>query len=253
MRKDGPRWEMESIEVKAKHHHDQPPATSRSGRSAYARRDYSKLTATSDRIKEPLSVKEALGRSDAKRWIEAINAELKSFDEKEVYELIPNPGNNNIVGSKVVFKIKRTKEGLIKRYKARLVAQGFSQQEGIDYLETSSPVARLDSLKMVLAISAMEDWEAEQMDVPTCFLNSPIDPTLQILMRQPKGYEKKGFEDWVWKLKKSIYGLKQASKDLHDLANKTLKEMGFKPCATDNCVFTKETPTGLFYIVLFYY
>jgi hypothetical protein len=68
---------------------------------------------------------------------------------------------------------------------------------------------------------------------------------------RPKGYEKKGFEDWVWKLKKSIYGLKQASKDWHDLANKTLKEMGFKPCATDNCVFTKEIPTGLFYIVLY--
>ena len=96
------------------------------------------------------------------------------------------------------------------RYKARLVAKGYTQIEGIDFQETFSPVARYEAIRFLLAHAALEDWEIEAMDIKMAFLDSELDE--EIYMEQPEGFVKRGEENKVCRLKKAIYGLKQASR-----------------------------------------
>ncbi|RVW81915.1 Retrovirus-related Pol polyprotein from transposon TNT 1-94 [Vitis vinifera] len=152
---------------------------------------------------------------DSSKWMEAMNEELKSMAHNGVWDLIELPNNCKPVGCKWVFKTKRDAKGNIERFKARLVAKGFTQKEGIDYKDTFSPVSKKDSLRIIMALVAHFDLELHQMDVKTAFLNGNLDE--DIYMEQPEGFAKKGNEHLVCKLKKSIYGLKQASRQCSDL------------------------------------
>src|SRR6267154_5573930 len=119
--------------------------------------------------------------------------------------LVELPSGQKAIKSKWVFKHKA--DG---RFHARLVAKGFTQIHGIDYDETFSPVARFESLRLLLALAALEDWEIHQMDVKSVFLNGVLDE--EIYMEQPQGFITPGTETKVCRLKKAIYGLKQASR-----------------------------------------
>ena len=114
------------------------------------------------------------------------------------------------MGCKWVYKTKRHADGSIERHKARLVAKGFTQKEGIDFTETFSPVSTKDAFRMIMAMVAHFDMELYQMDVKTAFLNGELEEN--IYMRQPEGFIEQGSEHLVCKLKKSIYGVKQASR-----------------------------------------
>ena len=116
---------------------------------------------------------------------------------------------------------------------AKLVAKGFTQKEGIDYKDTFSPVSKKDSLRIIMALVAHFDLELHQMDVKTAFLNGNLDE--DIYMEQPEGFAKKGNEDLVCKLKKSIYGLKQASRQWYIKFNNTITSFGFKENIVDQC------------------
>ncbi|KAL6334275.1 hypothetical protein AAG906_014675 [Vitis piasezkii] len=143
--------------------------------------------------KDPVSFSQAMESDDSSKWMEAMNEELKSMAHNGVWDLIELPNSCNI-----------------ERFKARLVAKGFTQKEGIDYKDTFSPVSKKDSLRIIMALVAHFDLELHQMDVKTAFLNGNLDE--DIYMEQPEGFAKKGNEHLVCKLKKSIYGLKQASR-----------------------------------------
>ncbi len=130
-----------------------------------------------------------------------------------------------------------------------MVAKGFTQKDGIDYFDTTSPVAKPASIKAVLSIAAIEDYEIHQMDVSTAFLISELKEN--IYMEQPKGFATPGQEQKVCKLNKSLYGLKQASHEWNQNIDATLTACGFISTKSDPCVYVRDQENGKFYIVLY--
>ncbi|KAL0427547.1 UNVERIFIED_CONTAM: Retrovirus-related Pol polyprotein from transposon TNT 1-94 [Sesamum latifolium] len=141
-------------------------------------------------------------------WYDAMKEEIASMDKNQVWELTKLPEGAKTVGCKWVYKTKRDPSGRIERYKARLVAKGYTQKEGVDYRETFSPVSKKDSFRVIMALVAHFNLELHQMDVKTAFLNGDLEE--EVYMSQPEGFSHDS--DLVCKLKKSIYGLKQASR-----------------------------------------
>ena len=162
---------------------------------------------------------------------------------------MPLPKARKSVGCKWVFKLKLKADGSVDRHKARLVAKGYSQQQGLDFTETFAPVAKFASIRAALAIAALEDIEIHQMDVETAFLNGNLEE--EIYMDQPEGFIKPGTENLVCKLKKSLYGLKQASRAWNSVIDKFLKEIGASKCAGDHCIYALEHGASRMIIILY--
>jgi len=156
---------------------------------------------------EPATLQDAMSSTNAERWKEAIKDELKSLKDNDAWEYAKLPPGRKPVACKWVFRVKRGPLGDVIKFKARLVAKGFTQTEGVDYHKTYAPVARFTSIRCLLALAAVYDWEAHQMDVKTAFLHGELHE--EIFMLPPEGHEE---GKNVWKLKKSLYGLKQASR-----------------------------------------
>ena len=135
------------------------------------------------------------------------------------------------------------------RKKARLVAKGFSQRPGTDYGETFSPVARYESIRMLLAMSVLEKWDIEALDVKTAFLYGDLDE--EIYMTQPEGFIVKGQENKVYRLKKALYGLKQASYAWNKQADKSLKSLGFKCARSDSGIYVKGHRKSIIVCILY--
>lgn len=159
---------------------------------------------------EPQSINEALDGKDANKWKQALEEEYNSLIKNETWELVPPPEGCNIVGSKWVMKVKRDANGNVDRHKARLVAQGYSQTHGVDYEEVFSPVAKYSSIRTLLALANKHNLEIHQRDVKTAFLNSYIEH--DIYMSQPDGFIDPDHPEYVCKLRKSLYGLKQSAR-----------------------------------------
>ena len=139
--------------------------------------------------------------------------------------------------------------GTIDKYKARLVIQGYRQKEGLDYFDTYSPVTRINSIRIILAIAAMRNLKVHQMDVKTASLNGDLDE--EIYMEQPEGFVAPGQGNKVCKLVKSLYGLKQAPKQWHEKFDRVMLANGFKINECDKCVYVKNTENG--YVILCLY
>jgi len=168
---------------------------------------------------EPTTVDEALSDDG---WILAMQEELNQFQRNDVWDLVPKPLHKNIIGTKWVFRNKLNEQGEVTRNKARLVAQGYSQQEGIDYTENFAPVARLEAIRLLLSYEINHGIILYQMDVKSVFLNGVIEE--EVFVKQPPGFEDLKHPDHVIKLKKSLYGLKQAPRAWYDrLSNSWLK------------------------------
>ena len=146
------------------------------------------------------------------------------------------PKGRETVGCKWVFDIKHDHEGKISRYKARLVAQGYSQIPGMDYFETFAPVVRHDSLRAMLAIAAIQDLEIRQLDIKGAYLNGDLQE--EIYMRQPEGFDDRSGR--VCRLYKTLYGLKQSGREWNRKLNKRLTELGFSRNEVDHCVYVRE-------------
>ena len=141
-------------------------------------------------------------------WILVMQEELNQFQRNDVCDLVPKPQQKNIIETKWVFRNKLNDQGEVTRNKARLVAQGYNQQEGIDYTETFSLVARLETIRLLLSYIVNHGIILYQLDVKSAFLNGVIEE--EVFVKQPHGFEDLKHPDHVYKLKKSIYGLKQA-------------------------------------------
>lgn len=184
---------------------------------------------------DPLSISEAKQRSDWKEWQKAINEEYDSLKKNNTWTECVLPVGRKAISCKWVFKLKRKSDGDIDKYKARLVAMGFSQTQGFDYNETYAPVAKLTTLRILLSIAAQMDLKVHQMDVKGAFLNGDLSE--EIFMELPEGF-KKG--NTVCKLNKSLYGLKQASFSWNQKFNQFMLGIGFKRCMKDRCLYVKD-------------
>ncbi|KAH9707327.1 Integrase catalytic domain-containing protein [Citrus sinensis] len=157
---------------------------------------------------EPSTFHEALNSSDVALWMTAMQEEIEALHKNKTWELIPLPRGRKAIGNKWVYKIKRDGNDQVERYRARLVVKGYAQKEGIDFNEIFSPVVRLTTVRIVLAMCATFDLHLEQLDVKTAFLHGELEE--EIYMLQPEGFAEIGNENLVCKLNKSLYGLKQA-------------------------------------------
>ena len=193
---------------------------------------------------DPRSFKEAMRSEQADDWMEAMKREYNSLMENKTWELVQRPKGVNIVGSRWVYTMKRNDAGVPVKPKARFVAKGFSQQFGFDFFETWSPVTRLPSIRCVLSLAAMFDWDCENMDVDTAFLNAPISET--IFVEQPEGFVESGpkGEPLVCKMNKSLYGLKQSPRNWNHVIDEWFKEYGFSVSEVDPCLYVKRSEPG---------
>ncbi|KAJ3473654.1 hypothetical protein NLI96_g12893 [Meripilus lineatus] len=191
---------------------------------------------------EPKSYKEAVKGKEAEHWMKGCEKEMGRLKRYGTYILVEPPAGANIIGSKWVFRRKKDAIGKIIEYKARLVAQGFTQTYGVDYTDTFAPVAKLTSIRVILALAARNDWEIHQMDVKSAYLNGTLDEV--IYMKQPEGFIEPGKEHLVAQLIKTIYGLKQSGRYWYQEFSQALAELGFVKCAADPCVFYHHSSSG---------
>ncbi|KAL4016719.1 hypothetical protein IC575_024376 [Cucumis melo] len=198
---------------------------------------------------DPVSFSQAIKEDNSTKWLDAMKEELKSMNDNEVWDLVELPKESKRVRCKWVFKTKRDSNDNIERYKARLVAKGYTQKDGIDYKETFSPVSKKDSLRIIMALVAYYDLELHQMDVKTAFLNGNLDE--EVFMDQPEGFMVEGKEHMVCKLKRSIYGLKQASRRWYLKFNDTITSFGFKENIVDQCIYLKISESKFIILVLY--
>jgi len=171
---------------------------------------------------EPLSFK------DANRylvWYNAMQEEIQALHSNHTWSLVSSHPSMNVIGSRWVYKIKRDADGRIDRYKARLVARGFSQQEGIDYLETFSLVVKPTTVRLVLTIAVSYGWNIHQLDVYNAFLNDILQD--EVYMAQPLGFVDSVMSSHMCRLHKSLYGLKQAPQTWYNRLSEFLISIGF--------------------------
>jgi hypothetical protein len=201
------------------------------------------------KMNDPASYKEAMMSENSKRWLEAMEDELSSMSSNGAWDLVEIPNGAKNVGCKWIYETKYDYKGKIERFKARLVAKGFTQREEIDYTETFSPVSKKDSIRIVMTLVAHYDLELHQMDVKTAFLNGNMQEN--VYMTQSEGFVVEGKEHMGCKLKKSIYGLKQASRQWYLKFDEVIKKFGFIENQVDNCIYVK-IKWSMFIILVLY-
>ncbi|GKC12161.1 putative retrotransposon protein [Tanacetum coccineum] len=173
---------------------------------------------------EPPHEEEALvRRSESDKWLDAMNAEMQSMKDNQVWPLVELPPNGKTVGNKWLFKKKTDMDSNVHTYKARLVAKGFTQTYRVDYKEMFSPVADIRAIRILIAIAAFYDYKIWKMDVKTAFLNGYLDE--DIYMVQPQGFVDPNNPRKACKFQRSIYGLKQASRSWNKRFDEEIKRM----------------------------
>lgn len=195
--------------------------------------------------KDPVSYEEAINGPDSTQWKRAMDEEMESLRIMGTWEMAKLPPESNVIGSKWVFKTKTDQDGNIIKYKARLVAQGFSQKYGRDYDEVFAPVANPTTLKILLAVAARRNMDVRHFDIQTAYLNG--DLSHDVYMRQPKGYFT-GNKDEVCKLVKNLYGLKQGAKEWNRKFDEVMKRNGYSQSDNDACLYTKIDNGDIVYI-----
>ncbi|GMP54042.1 hypothetical protein CsSME_00019320 [Camellia sinensis var. sinensis] len=172
-----------------------------------------------------------------------MHEELGQFERNKVWTLVPRPRDMNVIGTKWIFKNKSDENGTVVRNKARLVAQGYTQVEGVDYDETFAPVARLESIRILLGVACFLGFKLFQMDVKSAFLNGYLKE--EAYVEQPKGFEDPKCPNHVYKLDKALYGLKQAPRAWYDRLTTFLLDNDFQRGSVDKTLFVKHTKSHI--------
>ncbi|KAM0982243.1 hypothetical protein ACFX2A_015487 [Malus domestica] len=195
---------------------------------------------------EPSHYKQAVLSED---WRNAMKEEFVSLQKQGTWELVPPPVDRNVIGSKWVYKIKKDQDGKVSRYKARLVTQGYSQEQGLDYDETFSPVVRHTTVRLVLSLAAMQGWELRHLDVKNAFLHGELQE--EVFMKQPQGFQDPQHPNHVCKLLKSLYGLKQAPRAWNAKFTSYLPSLDFQSSHSDPSLFVKVCGNDVVILLLY--
>jgi hypothetical protein len=193
-------------------------------------------------VRDPTTYQEALAGPLAKEWQKAMDDEYRALIDNTTWDLVDLPKGRRAIGTKWVFKTKRNADGTVERYKARLVAKGFAQRKGVDYYDTFAPVARMTSIRIILAVAAHEGLRVEQLDVDSAYLNGIIDA--EVFMDQPPSFIDPAHPNRVCRLQKGLYGLKQAGRIWYDDVHSSILEWGFLQTAADPCVYVRTSTEG---------
>ena len=196
---------------------------------------------------EPTTYREAMLSQESSKWQEAMNEEMSSLEENNVWKLVQLPPDRKAIDNRWVFRIKQSTDGSVDRYKARLVAKGYSQRAGIDFDETFSPVARFDTVRSVLSVAATESMYLAQFDVKTAFLYGTLEE--EIYMKQPEGFD--DGTDRVCKLERSLYGLKQSPRCWNKRFVDYLLKLGFVMSDADPCLYVRKCRERKLIVVLY--
>ena len=196
---------------------------------------------------ESTTYKEYLNSSEFNKWLVAIKSKMDSMYENQVWTLVDPPKEIKPIGHKWVFKKKTDMEGNVITYKARLVAKGYCQRQEIYNDKTFSPVAMLNSIRILLAIATHYNYEIWKMDVKITFLNGNL--TEDVYMTQPEGFTSKDGNK-VYKLQRSIYGLKQTSRSWNNQLDETIKGFGFSQNQDEACVCTNVSGSVVVVLIL---
>jgi transposase InsO family protein len=212
------------------------PSSASLGTALLVQKDIIRVFVTKDNVvKIPIHYKDIYSSKEMDKWLEAIDVEYNCLLKKNTWELVDLPPGKPVVGSRWVFDLKYNVDGSVKKYKARLVCQGFSQTYGVDYFETYAPVVTMVTVRLLIALAASHNWPLHQMDVETAFLNAPV--TEEIYVRQSQGHITPGMEDKVYRLNNSLYGLKQACHNWYETLHKFFIGIGLTSSSKDKCLY----------------
>lgn len=228
---------------------------------------------TSDLVGD-ISFREAVNGKDSEEWMKVIAEEIRNLIRNNTWDLVNRPKNRDVVTCRTILRNKIKPDGSLERRKARVVARGFSQRKGIDYSETFAPVARLESVRFLMALAAQKNLMVYQMDIVAAYLNGDLDE--EIYMELPNLIEdslsriikEDGEEsdlgreackmmqilkggDKVCRLKKALYGLRQAGRQWNKKLDQILRELGLKPTANDICLYHSETENEFTFLVVY--
>ncbi|KAH9668310.1 Integrase catalytic domain-containing protein [Citrus sinensis] len=195
---------------------------------------------------EPKSFEDA---ENDESWIMAMQEELNQFERNNMWELVPKLEHQSVISIKWIFRNKMDESGVVVRNKARLVAQGYNQEERIDFDETFAPVTRLESIRMLLAFACHKDFILFQMDVKSAFLNGYIME--EVFVKQPPGFKNEKFPNHVYKLLKALYGLKQAPRAWYDRLKNFLLENDFSMGKADTTLFVKHKNQNILIVQIY--
>ena len=187
-----------------------------------------------------LSIEEPVKFEDANTeecWRRAMDEELGAIQDNKTWKLVNLPNGHKAIGLKWVYKIKKDAEGNLVKHKARLVAKGYVQEQGVDFEEVFAPVARMESVRLLIALAAKESWRLHHMDVKSAFLNGELEE--EVYVKQPPGYIKEGEEHKVLRLHKALSGLRQAPRAWNIKLDHTLISLGFEKSPLEHAIYKR--------------
>ncbi|PLW39848.1 hypothetical protein PCANC_20653 [Puccinia coronata f. sp. avenae] len=222
------------------------PPRRRSGRERKAPDRYgnwAKNASADSDVDTPKTWRQLLKSPKKHRWLKAAEEEFASLLGMQTWRLVPRPAKRRIIKSKWVFKVKRRPDHTIQKLKARLVAMGYSQIQGLDYDEVFSPTLRLETLRLIFSLLATRGWKGRQVDFKTAFLNGHLDKP--VFMEQPPGFEDPQHPDWVCEVNRSLYGLKQSPRQWNIELHKALLNLGLTNSKYDPTLYFKLSSGSL--------
>jgi len=195
---------------------------------------------------EPWDFKEA---NKSREWRDACKEEIQSIEKNHTWSLVDLPVGSKAIGVKWVFKLKHNSDGSINKYKARLVAKAYVQRHGVDFEEVFALVARIETVRLIIALAASNGWEIHHLDVKTAFLHGELRE--DVYVSQPEGFTNKESKEKVYKLHKALYGLRQAPRAWNTKLNEILKELKFKKCHKEPSLYRKQEGENILVVAVY--